>query len=314
VHLVIGAAGYAGRHVVAALRESVLVRTADLSDDLAGAMEDVAVVHLALEFHSPLRQPQGRPPHPFLASLVRMARDAHVRRLVFLSSASVYGFEREGRVSERTRIHPVHAYERALLAEETWLRAVDRPEVVVLRPAQGFGPDEPVSSRLFERLIDGPLALPGGGRAPRTFLAGPDLGTAFLAAAVRGQPGMAYLLGGIRGSWRDLLLAAAGTLRLHRRGRVGRSAYDLAYLGAWSGLARSDAGRTCWPTPYVVDLLARPQIVEDGWSRRELSWRPRVASFIGGLTELPDWHQALTPVLEPDAATWPEAAQRRLSS
>jgi hypothetical protein len=95
---------------------------------------------------------------------------------------------------------------------------------------------------------------------------------------------------------------------------VGRCSYDLAYLAAWSGLAHSSTSRTCWPTPYVVDLLARAQVVEDGWSRRELSWRPQVATFETGLAELLGWQGDATPFLELDAATWPEAARRRLSS
>jgi nucleoside-diphosphate-sugar epimerase len=313
VHLVIGAAGYAGRHAVAALRESVLVRTAELRDDLAGAMDGVEVVHVALDLHSPLDRPHGRPPHPLLVSLAGLARAAGVRRLVLLSSTSVYGSDCEGRVSERTQPRPRHPYERALLAEETWLRERDRPDVVVLRAAQGFGPDEPVSGRLFHWLVSGRVALPGGGRAPRTFLAGADLGRAFLAAAVRGQPGAAYLLGGVRGSWRELLLAAAETLRVRRR-RVGRSSYDLTYLGASSRWLRTRVGRTCWPTPFVVDLLSRPQVVEDGWSRRELSWRPQVATFEAGLAELPEWHPDTAPVPEPGAVAWPEGARRRLSS
>jgi nucleoside-diphosphate-sugar epimerase len=310
VHLVIGAAGYAGRHAVAALRESVLVRTAELSDDVARAMEGVEVVHLALELHSPLRRPRGRPPHPVLVSIAGMARAAGVRRLVFLSSTGVYGFDREGHVSERTPVGPEHPYQRVLLAEETWLRERDRPDVVVLRAAQGFGPDEPVSGRLFQWIASGRLALPGGGRAPRTFLAGADLGRAFLAAAVRGQPGIAYLLGGIRGSWRQLLLAAAETLRVRRR-RVGRGSYDLAYLQASSRVLRTPAGRTCWPTPFVVDLLSRPQLVEDGWSRRELSWAPQVATFEAGLLELPGWQPYAIP--EPDVVAWAESAERRLT-
>jgi nucleoside-diphosphate-sugar epimerase len=294
VHLVIGAAGYAGRHAVAALREAVLVRTADPSDDLAGAMTGVEVVHLALELRSPLRSPRDRPPHPLLVSITGAARAAGVRRLVFLSSTSIYGFDQEGRVSERRPVRPEHPYQRALLADETWLRERDRPDVVVLRAAQGFGPDETVSGRLFDWIESGRLALPGGGRAARTFLAGADLGRAFLAAAMRGQPGIAYLLGGIRGSWRELLLAAAETLRVRRR-RVGRGSYDLAYLGAWSRLLRWDAGRTCWPTPFVVDLLSRAQLVEDGWSRRELGWRPQVATFEAGLVELPGWQPYAVP-------------------
>jgi nucleoside-diphosphate-sugar epimerase len=282
-----------------------------VSDDLAGAMDGVEVVHLALALHSPLRRPRGSSPHPLLVSIAGMARAAGVRRLVFLSSTCVYGSDREGRVSERTAVRPEHPYERLLLAEETWLRERDRPDVVVLRAAQGFGPDEPVSGRLFHWIASGRLALPGGGRAPRTFLAGPDLGRAFLAAAVHGQPGVAYVLGGILGSWRELLLAAAETLRVRRR-RVGRGSYDLAYLGSWSRLPRTRAGRTCWPTPFVVDLLSRPQLVEDGWSRRELGWRPQVTTFEAGLVELPGWQPYAAD--EPGAVAWPEGARRRLSS
>jgi nucleoside-diphosphate-sugar epimerase len=314
VHLVIGAAGYAGRHAVAALRELVPVRTAERSDDLARAMDGVEVVHVALELRSPLERAHGRGPHPLLVSLVGRARDAGVRRLVFLSSSSVYGSDREGRVSERAPLRPYHPYERALMADEKWLRERDRPDVIVLRPAQGFGPDELIAGRLFHwMVVSGRLALPGGGRAPRTFLAGADLGRAFQAAALRGAPGTAYLLGGIQGSWRELLLAAAQTLRLGRR-RVGRGSYDLAYLGASSRWLRTRVGRVCWPTPFVVDLLSRAQVVEDGWARRELSWSPQVGTFEAGLAELPEWHPDTVAVAEPGAVTWPEGARRRLSS
>jgi len=309
VHLVIGAAGYAGRHAVAALDAYELVRTAELHDDLAEAMRGVEVVHLAAGVRSPLVRPRGRAPHPRLVALVGLARDAGVRRVVFLSSTAVYGFSREGRVSDRTRARPEHPYGRALAADETWLRQLDRPDVVVLRAAQGFGPDEPVAGRLLRRVAAGGLALPGGGRAPRTFLAGADLGRAFHAAAVRGQAGAAYLLGGIRGSWYELLIEAVAALGLARR--VSRRSYDLAYLGASSRVLRTPTGRACWPTPYVVDLLARPQVVEDGWSRRELSWRPQVATFAAGLAELPEWYGRTSPESEA-APAWPDGVQRRL--
>lgn len=313
MHLVLGAAGYAGRHAVAALRDSVRVRTAEVWDDLAEAMRGVEVLHVAVPVRSPLLRPRGPAPHPLLAQLVELARGAGVRRLVFLSSTGVYGFDREGRVSERTRPRPEHPYQRALLAEETWLRERDRPEVIVLRAPQGFGPDEPVSGPLFDWIASGRLALPGGGRAPRTFLAGPDLGRAFLAGALHGEPGHAYVLGGIRGSWRELMLATADTLGVRRR-RVGRGSYDLAYLGAWGRRLRTPAGWTCWPTPFVVDWLARPQLVEDGWSQRELGWRPQVATFEAGLSAVPDWRRDRAPVQQPGPVAWPEGAQRRLSS
>ena len=51
--------------------------------------------------------------------------------------------------------------------------------------------------------------------------------------------------------------------------------------------------RERWPTPFLVDLVARPLVVEDGWSRRELSWEPRVTGFWAGLADLPEWYGAV---------------------
>ena len=311
MHLVIGAGGYAGRHAVAALSAHVLARTAELDDDLAAAMSGVEVVHLTVDLHSPLaRGGRTRRSYLPLVSIVDLARRARVRRLVFLSSTGVFGFDREGRVSERTRLRPSHPWARVLAADEAWLRQLDQPDVVVLRAAQGFGPDEPVSGPLLDWLLSRRLPLPGGGSAPRTFLAGPDLGRALYAAAVRGQPGGAYLVGGFLGTWRKLLEAGAAVMAVHAQ--VRRSSYDMAYLGAITRL-RTDAGRTCWPTPYVVDLLGRPQIVEDGWSRRELSWRPEVSSFAAGLAELPDWRPAAAREADAGGAPWPEGVTRTVT-
>jgi nucleoside-diphosphate-sugar epimerase len=259
------------------------VRAAEPEDDLADAMAGADVVHLALGLRSPFEHPREAAPHPLLVSIVAHARRAGVRRLVYLSSASVLGFGPDGWASERTPPRPVHPYERALAADEWWMRQQAEPEVVVLRPAQGFGPDEPVSSRLVEQLRSGRLRLPGGGRALRTFLAGADLGRAFHAAAVRGQPGV-YLLGGFRGCWLELARVAAA--RLGIGARLAWRSYDAAYLAAAARLPRTGVSRRCWPTPFLLDLLARPQVLKDGWSRRALSWRPEVDGFAAGLTEL----------------------------
>jgi nucleoside-diphosphate-sugar epimerase len=289
VHLVIGAAGYAGRQVVAALGDLVRVRTAELGDDLAGAMRGAEVVHLAFELRSPFEWHRARRgPDPFLVSLVRRAREAGVRRLVCLSSAHVIGVPREGRVSERTRPEPGQPYARALAADEAWLREQYDPDVVVLRPAQGFGPGEPLLTRLLERMLIAGLPLPGGGAARGSFLAGADLGGAFHAAALRGEPGGAYLLGGVDGTWRELLCETAQALGVEPR--VRRRSYDLAYLGASVGVQTS-AGRACWPTPFLVEVIGRPLLLDDGWTRRELSWAPRATTFAAGLRGLADWQR-----------------------
>jgi nucleoside-diphosphate-sugar epimerase len=299
VHLVIGANSFAGRHAVTALGEHGPVRAVDLGAGLAAAMDGVEVVHVAAPLYSPFdrlawraRRRGGRP-NGFLVELLRLAGKAGVRRVVVMSSTSALGTPRGGRVTERTRPVPEHPYERLLAYDEAWLRDRYDPDVVVLRPAQAFGAGEPVLSYLLDRLLRGwllrgRLLLPGGGRAWRTFVAGPDLGRAFHAAALRGDPGGAYLVGGLKGSWRELISAVAS--ELHIDAHVNRLPYDLAYLAAW---ARATSGlplaQRCWRNPCVVDLFARSQVVEDGWSRRELCWTPEVTSFAGGLAGLGEW-------------------------
>ena len=295
----IGASGFAGRHAVTALGEHGPVRAADPGEGLAAAMKGIEVVHVAAHLYSPFdrlawraRWRRGRP-NRLLVELMRLARREGVRRVVMMSSTSSLGTPRDGRVSERTRPAPEHPYERLLAYDEAWLRDQYDPEVVVVRAAQAFGPGEPVLSRLLDRLLRGwvlrgRLLLPGGGRAPRSFVAGPDLGRAFHAAALRGAPGGAYLVGGFKGSWRELISAAASAL--HVEARVTRLPYDLAYLAA---SARATSGlpltQRCWRSPCAVDLITRQQVVEDGWSRRELSWAPEVTNFAHGLAGLAEW-------------------------
>jgi nucleoside-diphosphate-sugar epimerase len=308
---VIGARGYAGSLALEALGERVRVRAAEPHDDLAAAMLGVEVVHVAAELRSPferLRRGRRWQPHPLLVRVVGLAREAGVRRIVHLSSASAFGLARDGHVSERTPPRPEHAYERLLAGDEAWLRDQARPEVVVLRPAQPFGPGEPLLSALVRALAAGRLALPGGGRARRTFLAGADLGRAFVAAALRGEPGGAYLVGGFEGSWRQLLVAAAMELSLPPR--IGWHSYDLAYLAAAARLPLSPVAAECWPTPFLVDVLGRSQVVEDGWSRRELSWRPEVLCFGDGLAGLAERSAAVAanpPVISPGPGAPSEA-------
>src|SRR5215813_9461800 len=149
VHLVIGANGFAGRHAVTALGQHGPVRAADLGDGLAAAMEGVEVVHVTAQLYSPFdrlawraRWRRGRP-NGLLVELMRLAREAGVRRVVVMSSTSALGTPRDGRVTERTRPVPEHPYERLLASDEAWLREQYDPDVVLLRPAQAFGAGEP---------------------------------------------------------------------------------------------------------------------------------------------------------------------------
>lgn len=288
MHLVIGASGYAGRHTVAAVGQHEPVRTAEPGDDLRAAMEGVDTVHVAAERHSPLERLRWRKePDPLLLDLVRAARDAEVRRLVLVSTSFVFGAAHQGRLTETSRPRPEHPYEKLMARDEAWLRSQDDLEVVVLRPAQGFGAGEPLVTCLLRRLATGRLLLPDGGRARRSFLAGTDLGRACWAAARRGSPGAAYLLSGFEASWHELLVAAAGSVGLTPQ--LVWLSYDYAYLASAARRWTAPPGQECWPTPLVVDAIARPHVVEDGWSRRELSWRPEVTGFEQGMVEITAW-------------------------
>src|SRR5919202_3221 len=261
MHLVIGAAGYAGRYAIAALGERFPVRAVEPGQDLAGALVGVDTVHMAAELHPPttrLRVSAG--PHPFLVELLRLGREAGVRRIVHLSTAQVFGPAPKAVLLESSPLKPDHAYEKLHARDERWLLTHHDVEMVSLRPGQGFGPGEPVVTRVLRQLAAGRPLLVDRGRAQRTFLAGSDLGRAFVAAALRGRPGHAYLLGGFRACWRDLVSGAARALRLPVH--VAPIPYDLAYLSATVRQWRTPLGGECWPNPYVVDVLGRAHVLE----------------------------------------------------
>jgi nucleoside-diphosphate-sugar epimerase len=284
MHLVIGSAGYAGRSAIAALGAHFPVRGVELGEDLGAAMAGVDTVHLATDLHPPLRRLRWHAePDPTLVQILRAARQAGVRRLVHLSTAQVLGPAPRTVLLESNPPRPDHPYEKLHARDEHWLLLQRGIEVVILRPAQGFGLGEPISERLLSGLADGRPLLVAGARR-RTFLAGTDLGRAFVAAALRGRPGHSYLLGGFASTWAELFKVAAVALKVPVR--FAEVPYDLLYLRTALREWRTPPGRVCWPNRYVVDVLGRSHVLEDGISRRELSWSPTIGSFEEGLREL----------------------------
>lgn len=281
LHVVIGASGHAGRHALAALAARHRVRAAEPGDDLAAALSGAAAVHVTVDLRPPLLKHRGPwRPHPFLEAVVTAARAQGVRRLVRLSSAHVYGVGSAGIVTEDSPRRSHHWSERLRLHDDEWLLAERGLEVVVLRPVQGFGAGEPVAQELARRLRHGALHLPGGGQADRTFLAGPDLGRAFAAAAERGKAGRAYILGGFDARWLDLVEVVARSIP--GRVRVVAEYVDLAWVTAAIGTLRLPPGEPAWPSPYTVELFGRELLVDDASSRRELSWSPMIGAFADG--------------------------------
>jgi len=312
LHLVIGAGEFLGSHVSRALavEAPVIELNADADDEtLADAIKTVEVVHSCAETWSPGRRLRyRRDPPRLLHRVVDAARRAGVRRIVHVSTADVYGPDHVGKITEKSKLRPAHAYERLKLFEETWLLdAAQDLEVVVLRPARVFGPGEDwMLPRLMQSIASGRAWLPGGGRVSQTFVAADDVGRACLAAADRGRPGKSYLVGGFDATWRDLLESCA------RAAGVGADIvslpYDIAYLRALAAEATAASGAPVWPGLYAVDVIGKPHQVDDSHSRRELTWSPSVGSFEQAMPQMANWLSGLPgmlPLREPEAISPP---------
>ena len=293
MHLVIGAGEFLGDHVSRSLATEVpvIALNADADDEtLADAISTVEVVHVCAQTWSPARRLHYRRAAPsLLKRVVDAARQAGVRRIVHLSTADVFGPDHFARVTEKSRLRPVHAYERLKLFEEQWLfSAAEDLEVIVVRPARVFGVGEDwILPRLMASLVRGRLWLPGGGRGQQTFVAAGDVGRACLAAADRGRPGHSYLVAGFDASWRGFLESAARAVGIGAD--IGSLPYDLAYLKALVTETMTSQGAVVWPGTYAVDVIGKPHYYDDSHSRRELTWSPSVGSFEQEMPQMATW-------------------------
>ena len=293
MHLVIGAGEFLGDRISKALATEapVIELAADADDEtLADAIKAVEVVHSCAESWSPAQRLRyRREPPRRLQRIVDASRRAGVRRIVHVSTADVYGPDHVGKITEKSRPKPVHAYERLKLGEETWLldTAADL-EVVVVRPARVFGVGESwMLPRLIASLARGRAWLPRGGRVMQTFIAAEDVGRACLAAADRGRPGRSYLVGGFDATWRDLLESCARSAGIGAE--IVNLPYDLAYIQALVAEMTTGRGMAVWPNTFAVDVIGKTHLVDDSHTRRELTWSPSVGSFEQAMPQMASW-------------------------
>jgi UDP-glucose 4-epimerase len=209
--LVSGAAGFVGRavtarlaasgaEVVVALRRAREVpgaaRAVDAGDlaapapALAAALRGVdAVVHAAGLAHR-----NGVDPAALAAANVTAARRVAeeavargVRRLVLVSSAAVFGKQRDGTFSEASPPRPDDAYAASKLEGEAAVRATvagSATRLVIVRPCAVVGPGCAGNIPRLVRLIRRGMPLPFGAIAnARSFIAVDDL-AALIARAV----------------------------------------------------------------------------------------------------------------------------------
>jgi nucleoside-diphosphate-sugar epimerase len=307
LHLVIGAGEFLGDHVSRALAADVPVieLNADADEEtLRDAISSVEVVLYCAQSWSPARRARFRKsPPPTVERVLRAAQHAKVRRIVHVSTADVYGPNHNTRVNEKTRLQPVHAYERLRLYEEQWLlESAGEVEVVIIRPARIFGEGEDwILPRLMGALVRGRVWLPGGGRAKQTFVSADDVGRACLAASDRGRPGHSYLIGGFDASWRELLESAVRAVGVG--GTIVNLPYDLLSLRALAIETVTAPGAVVWPGTYATDVLGKPHYYDDSQSRRDLTWSPSVGSFEQEMPRMAAWLSRLPDVAAALAAS-----------
>ncbi|MGX1771638.1 NAD-dependent epimerase/dehydratase family protein [Nocardia brasiliensis] len=296
--LVTGANGYLGGAVVAALRSGghevvglvrreragmppgLLVRCADLRDTaaLSAAVRDVdAVCHLA--GRTRVRESFADPLGYFeinvggTVALLRAMGECGVRKLVFASTAAVFGAPEVQPMSEDLPDHPPHPYAASKHAAESVIAAhaaTGALDAIILRLFNIAGGDDRDPTRIIPRILataagDSPmLAVNGDGSAVRDYVHIHDAAEAFVAAVERGTPVpcRTYNIGSETGTSVNELIAAA-----HEA--TGRP-IPVEYRSAQPEPPRlvSDSTRARRELDWTPTRSAIPAILRDAWSSR----------------------------------------------
>ncbi|MEV6556757.1 NAD-dependent epimerase/dehydratase family protein [Nocardia sp. NPDC051756] len=297
--LVTGANGYLGGAVVEALRadghdvvglvhrartrvpHGVPVRAADLLDTeaLSAALQGVdAVCHLA--GLTRVRESFGDPLRFFevnvggTVSLLRAMGEAGVGKVVFASTASIYGTPERQPMGEELSDRPPHPYAVSKQAAESAIAAqaaTGRLAAVVLRLFNIAGGADPDPTRIVPRILavaagDSPcLAINGDGTAVRDYVHIGDAAKAFVAALAH-LPGLGecvrYNIGSGNGTSVNELIAEASRL-------TGRAiAVEHLPAVAEPPLLVSDSGLAHRELRWGTVSSDITTILRDGWAAR----------------------------------------------
>ena len=146
------------------------VRTADLAEpaSLQAAFAGCdTLVHCAFDFSPPDRTILIEQNLIALYNVVRAARDAGIQRLVYLSSAAVYGYQRQGLIDESTPYESEpDSYAEAKQKSEALLDLLvgtNGPSTVILQPGIVYGPRAYWATSFAEYALKGQVILPDSG-------------------------------------------------------------------------------------------------------------------------------------------------------
>jgi nucleoside-diphosphate-sugar epimerase len=231
------------------------------------------------------------------AHVLAAARQAAIRRVVVVSSPSVYFDFRHRqaiREDEPLPVRQVNAYAASKRAAEDLARAAAAAgqDCVILRPRGIIGPwDQALAPRLARVARRGWVPLPGGGEALVDVTCMANVVDALLAAATAGPEvaGRTYnISNGAPVRVADLVAGALGAMGIAARLRAIPAGAAIIAGRLMEVAARLTGGWEPPVTAYSMALLAYDQTLDIGAARRDLDWLPR-QGLAEGLAEMGAW-------------------------
>lgn len=214
--------------------------------------------------------------------VVEAALDHGVKRLVYISSASVFRGGTRAAPGDETRFVPAHEHSLGYIATKAEAHSVveDAAErrglpATIIAPTFMFGPFDvkPSSGQALLAIYHGVLpGLPPGGR---NFVSVEDVADAILRALERDESGEAFIAGGTNLSYPELceIVASMAPVRLHVPRVYPRVAIRL--LGVLGSVGAAVTRRPPKLTVALADLACRDQFYTNAKARRRLGFEPR---------------------------------------
>ncbi len=212
--------------------------------------------------------------------LLDAAAGGRVERFVYCSTIGIYGHRAPGVTREESPMAPGNIYERTKVAAEAKVReagAERRLPVVILRPADVYGPRDHRLLKLFRGVSRGTFPLFGAGAGRRHMVYVDDVVSAFFRACERDEAvGESMIVAGPEVcTLRELIEIVRKTVGSARYGRR----LPLAPMLAAAGVVE-DVSRVLHVDPPIyrrrMDFFWSDSEFDTSRARRLLDWTPNV--------------------------------------
>ena len=206
-------------------------------------------------------------------NLLRAAREANVRKFIYISSSAVFGAPKSNPVNEETPPTPGEAYGRAKLEGENLCRQYAQRglDATVIRPRTIMGHGRLGIFQILFEWIRGGYNVPVLGRGDNLyqFVHADDLAEACLLAAARPGPATYHCGAEAYGTMREALENLCAHAKTGSRVRSIPMAPAVGVMKITSALGLSPLGA------YHALMYGRSLYFDIGKARQELGWQPR---------------------------------------